>query len=119
MKKSDSYRASVEKLVKDMATFYSSTNAVCMLQIFLVMMFGIYYVYRGEITPGTFILFNTYTNMLVWPIRELGRILNDLGRMQVSMSRVYEILDIPDEEYTVCAMEHDLKGEYSIPKCKL
>jgi len=56
-------------------------------------------------------LFNLYVGMMVWPIRQLGRVISDLGRAQVAVGRVYEILDTPEEKDTPGAEPHDLRGD--------
>jgi ATP-binding cassette subfamily B protein len=43
-------------------------------------------------------MFLTMTGMLVWPIRQLGRVLTDLGKAKVSWGRIREILDKPIED---------------------
>jgi ATP-binding cassette subfamily B protein len=47
----------------------------------------------GEITLGAIIVFIQYEYRLLWPIRQLGRILSDLGKAIVSSDRIQEILD--------------------------
>jgi len=48
--------------------------------------------YPGELTIGEMTVFVSYTGMLLWPIRQLGRILSDLGKAMVSFGRTSEIL---------------------------
>lgn len=46
---------------------------------------------------GTMVLFSTYIGMLVWPVRQLGRILTDMGKALVAAERLQEIFDEPKE----------------------
>ena len=39
----------------------------------------------------------SYINMLIWPIRQMGRILSGMGRALVSVERIEEILEVPEE----------------------
>jgi ATP-binding cassette subfamily B protein len=36
--------------------------------------------------------------MFIWPIREVGRVLTELGKTLVSIARIKELLDIPEEK---------------------
>jgi len=60
---------------------------------------------------GELVIFNLFTGMVVWPVRQLGRVLSDLGRMQVAVERIYEVLDEPAETDTEGATTHDLQGD--------
>ncbi|MCL2415870.1 MAG: ABC transporter ATP-binding protein/permease [Defluviitaleaceae bacterium] len=91
--------------------YWSASDILCFLQIALVFTYGVYLTYTGDLTTGELILFNSYTAMYVWPVRQLGRVLSDMGRMQVAIGRVYEILDAPEETDTLGAAPHDLRGD--------
>ncbi len=94
----DDYRAKCRKLITVLAWYWASSDALCLIQIAAVFIFGIGWTIRGSITLGTLLAFSTYIGMLLWPIREMGRILTDLGRALVSIGRLKEILDTPVEE---------------------
>ena len=80
-----------------MALYWSLSDLLAMLQIGIVVVLGVYYTATGSITLGTFLVFNSYVNMLLWPIRQMGRILTDMGKTLVSVGRIQEILDVPSE----------------------
>ena len=83
-----------------MAVYWSGSDMLSMLQTGLTLLFGIHFAVRGEISTGDVLTFVSYISMLIWPIRQLGRILQDLGKSIVSMRRLYEILDAPVESDT-------------------
>ncbi|MDZ4121091.1 MAG: ABC transporter transmembrane domain-containing protein, partial [Candidatus Cloacimonadaceae bacterium] len=93
----DDYREKCRKLITVLAWYWSSSDALCLLQIATVLIFGIHYTISGAISLGTLLAFSTYIGMLLWPIREMGRILTDMGRAQVSAGRLKEIIDTPQE----------------------
>ena len=99
------------KQLKYLSWYWSSTNVLCFLQIITVFIVGIVMTYNGNLTTGELLLFNAYTNTMVWNLRQLGRVLSDLGRMQVAVERIYEILDTPQERDTKGAVAHDLRGD--------
>jgi len=47
----------------------------------------------GRITLGSFVMFNTYMGMLVWPMIALGWVVNLMQRGSASLSRINQILD--------------------------
>jgi ATP-binding cassette subfamily B protein len=107
------YRNKCRGLVTLMAWYWASSDALCMLQIALVLIFGIRFTINGDITLGTLLAFSSYIGMLIWPVREMGRILTDMGRAQVSIGRLQEILDTPVESFDGIAHDnsHRIKGE--------
>lgn len=76
-----------------LAYYWASSDAFGYLQIALSLIMGIIYAANGSISIGNVTVFATYTAMLTWPIRQLGRILADFGKASVSMYRICEILD--------------------------
>ena len=94
----DDYRHKCRKLITVLAWYWASSDALCLGQIAAITIFGIGWVIDGQISLGTLLAFSTYINMLLWPIREMGRILTDMGRAQVSVGRLREIMETPVEE---------------------
>lgn len=92
------YRNKSRGLITVMAWYWASSDALCMLQIALVLIFGIGMTVSGQVSLGTLLAFSSYIGMLIWPIREMGRVLTDMGRAQVSITRLKEILDTPTED---------------------
>ncbi|GLC31692.1 ABC transporter ATP-binding protein [Clostridium omnivorum] len=110
-KENAKYRDLTFKLIKLLSTYWSLSDFLCMTQIGLVLMSGIYFAVKGEITLGTLVVFNTYEGMLLWPIRQLGRILSDMGKMTVSLGRITNILEIPEEQEHGKALKPEIQGE--------
>jgi len=110
-KKNDEFRQISYQLLKKLAQYWSITDVLCHVQALIVLVYGVYLTYIGQLTVGEFILFNSYVNLMVWPARQLGRVLSDTGRAEVAIGRIYEILETPKESDTPGAAPHDLKGE--------
>lgn len=98
------------RVVKLMSTYWCTSDLICSTQIGLVLFFGIYYAVKGNISLGTLVVFNTYEGMLLWPVRQLGRILSDMGKMTVSLKRITQILDVPVEEEGGLGLRPEIKG---------
>jgi len=112
-KENKKYRDLNFNLVKLLSTYWSTSDILCMTQIGLVLISGIYFAVNGEISLGTLVVFNTYEGMLLWPVRQLGRILSDMGKMTVSLKRITNIIDVPVEQEYGKALKPKIKGEIS------
>ena len=53
---------------------------------------------NGDMTKGEFISFAFYNAMLITPVRRLGRMISEMSKAGVSVSRIGEILDAPCEQ---------------------
>ncbi len=62
-------------------------------------------VINGTLTLGNFVAFNSLLAWLIWPIRNLGRLIVDTSRAFVSFRRVSEILKAPEEDLLTCTYE--------------
>jgi ATP-binding cassette subfamily B protein len=80
-----------------MAVFYAASDFLVFLQTALVLFVGAWRVSHGTMSVGTFVAFLQYEAMVIWPVRQLGRILSEVGKTLVSLERVEEILSQPRE----------------------
>lgn len=108
--KNAEFRDLTYNLIKLLASYWSMSDMLCMLQIGTVLVFGSYWTSMGRISLGTLIVFTTYEGMLLWPIRQMGRILTDLGKTTVSLKRIGEILEQPIEEPAKNEQKPKIKG---------
>jgi ATP-binding cassette subfamily B protein len=84
-------------LLKMMSLFWSFSDFVIYAQIAACAIVGVSQVQQGLLSVGTLITFIAYTSTLLWPIRQMGRVLADLGKTRVAMERIDEILHRPIE----------------------
>ena len=94
-----------------MTAFWSVGDFISGLQVMLVVVFGCLFCVQGAMTPGQFIAFVAYNSILVWPVRQLGRVIADMSKAGVSLSRIAEIMDSPAEADAPDAEEPDMNQE--------
>ncbi len=96
----DNYYDKTYDLIKMFAMYWSISDIFCYLQVVLVLFFGTISAVSGEISLGTLVAFISYESLLLWPVRQFGRVLSDLGKALVSVSRIDEILreELDDDE---------------------
>ena len=91
------YRDRYWQLFKIMAVYWSTSDLMCMLQFASIVFVGAWRASTGTMTIGTMIAFISYAQMFIWPIREVGRVLTELGKTLVAIGRIREVLDVPQE----------------------
>jgi len=105
------FRDLTYRLIRLLAWYWSVSNFICLTQIGTVMLFGVYWASKGVISLGTFFVFTNYIGMLLWPVRQMGRILTDMGKTLVSVGRIDEILSKPTEETNDKGIKPEIFGE--------
>jgi len=86
------YRDRWRRLIQLLAWYWPLSDFLCISQIALVLMVGGYFVTTGDLTVGILFAFLSYVMMFLWPLRQMGRVLSELGKALVSLGRVGEIL---------------------------
>lgn len=81
------------KLCKWLALFWASSDFISAAQVMLMIVVGSSICVNGEMTPGELIAFISYNAMLVWPVRRLGRLVADMSKSGVSLSRIAYIMN--------------------------
>ena len=99
------------RLAKIMSAYWSTADILSGAQILLVVVFGAVFCVRGDMTAGEYIAFISYNSMLVWPIRQLGRMISELSKAGVSIERLAYILDSETEQDPPHASEPPLTGD--------
>lgn len=99
------------KLTRLMALFWGITDSIGYTQIAITLLVSIMLVIKKEITVGELMVFTSYSSLLVWPARQLGRILADLGKATVSLGRLDEVLSVPAESEPGLGLTPEIKGD--------
>lgn len=110
-KENKKFRDLVYKLIKLLAYYWSVSDFICMSQIGLIVVAGAYFASKGTLSLGTLVVFTTYEGMLVYPVRQLGRILSDMGKASVSAGRIFEILNQRGEDSEKQGLMPEVHGE--------
>ena len=95
----DDFRKKNIRLVNLLGLYWGSSDAIGYLQIALSLVFGVLFYVRtnGDFSLGDIYLFLALTSRLTWPVRQLGRVLADMGKATVSLDRLNEIMEAEDE----------------------
>ena len=110
-KQNDHYTALWEKMAKVLSRFWSVSDVLSGLQVMLVVVFGAYYCVNADLQAGAYIAFVSYNAMLVWPIRQLGRMISEMSKAGVSIDRVAYIMHSPVEQDDLEAVNAPMDGD--------
>jgi ATP-binding cassette, subfamily B, multidrug efflux pump len=80
------------KLVRVQGFFQPMLECLIGVTFLIVLWVGGMQVVEHRITVGSFVMFNTYMSMLVWPMIALGWVVNLMQRGSASLGRINEIL---------------------------
>ncbi|QIK57749.1 ABC transporter ATP-binding protein [Erysipelothrix sp. HDW6A] len=97
-KKNEVYRDKTKHLIWLLGMYWGISDMLCFLQILTVLIASIFEVRSGAMTIGNAVVFVTYISTVLWPIRNVGRILSDMGKVTVAIDRLNEILEVVPEE---------------------
>ena len=86
------------RLMRVLAGFWVSGNVIATTRNLTVVVFGVVLCVRGELTAGGMIAFLSYNALMSVPIRQIGRIIADMSKMDVSVERLRYIMNAKAED---------------------
>ncbi|MFW5873363.1 MAG: ABC transporter ATP-binding protein [Bacillota bacterium] len=113
-KKNNEHKELTFHLIKLLAYYWSFSDLICFLQIGIVLIIGSFRAASGQLTLGTLVVFTTYIGMLLWPVRQTGRILTDMGKAEIAFNRINEILAEPRETYRGYGYDEKISGNIKV-----
>jgi ATP-binding cassette, subfamily B, bacterial len=95
----DRYRDVTMHLLHELARYWGVSTLIVTVQTGAVVAAAIIPgVFSRPVTVGTLMAFLMLEQMLLWPIRQMGMVLADLGKARVARERIEEILRVPVED---------------------
>jgi len=80
--------------------YWGIGDALSFAQMLSAIIAGVILATTSDFTVGDLLVFLGYANMLMWPVRHLGRIITEMSKAGVSLTRIKEIFDVPVESDT-------------------
>ncbi len=98
------YANMLTEMYRRFSRHWSLSDVISGIQILSVMVVGVILCIgeNASLTSGEFIAFMSYNAMMIWPIRQLGRLLSEMSKASVAIDRLGDIMtaeeetDIPD-----------------------
>ncbi|MBR2808805.1 MAG: ABC transporter ATP-binding protein, partial [Erysipelotrichaceae bacterium] len=92
------FRDVTQDVLNELAFFEATSYAIVLFQCMIIIIFGIIEARNGLLSTGNFFLFVSYQRNMLYPIRNVGRILAELGKMGVGIGRLLEIRNETPED---------------------
>jgi ATP-binding cassette subfamily B protein len=108
--RNDEFRDLTRRLIGVFATYWGTSDFLAMGHMMVVLLAGTWFAINGALSIGDIVVFLTVEGMLLWPVRQLGRILADMGKATVSLGRINEILETPTEYPAVEGVRPSVSG---------
>jgi ATP-binding cassette, subfamily B, multidrug efflux pump len=84
-------------LVRTTGVFEPLLHAMIGVAFLIVLWVGGYRLLAGKISLGSFVMFQTYMGMLIWPMIAMGWVINLMQRGTASLERIREMLNHPPQ----------------------
>ena len=98
-------------LAKVMSRFWSTSDILSGIQIMMLVVLGAVFCINGDLSSGEYIAFISYNSMLIWPIRQLGRMISEMSKAGVSIDRIMYISESEEEKDKENAIDADMTGD--------
>ncbi len=79
------------------ALYWPISDIMCGVQLVAGFAVGAYMAINGTITVGTFIAYSGMVSLIIWPMRNLGRLVVEMSRGLVSFQRIEKIIAAVEE----------------------
>jgi len=96
-KKNIEHRDELKRANKIVAVYWGVMDFIGITQYLVIIAIGVRYVQTGYMDAAGVIASLQLVGMLIWPVRGLGRIINDFGKALVASDRINYLLDKPSE----------------------
>lgn len=94
-----------------MAMYWGVSDGLINVQFGLTMIAAIFLARSSAVSIGDIMAALMYIGAIVYPVRNLGRIIKDMGRAIVSSQRLDEVLSIKDEYIENGTLTPEIKGQ--------
>ncbi|MFW6364223.1 MAG: ABC transporter ATP-binding protein [Spirochaeta sp.] len=110
----EEFRTLTFAVIRNMALYWSVSSWMSMMQTGLLIVGGTILVINHSTSIGVLVAFLTIQTHLLFPIRMLGRVLADMGRMAVALGRLREVLEVQTEPQLTEGIRPQIQGEISV-----
>lgn len=108
--KNSGYTRALKRANRIIAVYWGTMDFIGISQYLIIIAIGVHYVRIGQMDAAAVVAALALVGMLIWPVRGLGRIINDYGKALVASDRINEILDMPSEYENNGTETPEIKG---------
>ena len=104
------FRERTYRLIRLFACYWLVASFLGMAQFGTVLIGGAYWAAQGQLSLGTLVVFLAYIQLLIWPMREMGKILTDMRKALVALKRIQEMLAQPRDTDEIAPARPEIRG---------
>jgi len=108
--KNREYADALKKANSIVAVYWGSMDFVSITQYLVIIAVGVFAVRNQTMDAAGVVASLALVGMLIWPVRGLGRIINDYGKALVASDRIHQILERPSEYLNDGKQEPTIRG---------
>ncbi len=83
-----------KEMIDALSLYWGISDFICFTSIFIVLISSVLMVINNNLSIGDAFVFISYTGMMVWPLRQMGRIIADMSKVGVALNRIIEVCDV-------------------------
>lgn len=91
--------------------YWPISDMIVNAQIFLSVLVGAWLTINGSISIGQLMAFYTYVMMVAFPLRQVSRLLSQMGMALVAVERIDEVFHAAEEDLSGIELKEKLKGK--------
>ncbi len=110
-KQSGEYASLWIKLSRLFSLFWGTGDLISGIQVMLVIVVGTVICVNRDMSVGQFIAFISYNSMLVWPVRQLGRMISQMSQAGIALDRIAYIMNSEAEADRKEPVDGNMSGD--------
>lgn len=95
--RNSTFRDREYRLFIALCNYWSLSDVLVFSQLGIILVGGSVWVLEGSLSVGTWVLFFWLMRTIIWPVRQIGRVLSEAGKATVAIGRIEEVLQMSDE----------------------
>lgn len=110
-KKNEEYTGLWVTMMQILSNFWRINDIICAVQVLTILSLGAYFTICGEMSAGDYVAYMSYNGLLIFPVRQLGRVISDLGKAGISIDRIMYIMNAKEEGDAPDAVDYPGNGD--------
>lgn len=98
------------KMMQILSTFWITNDIISGVETLLIISFGAYFTIHDEMSAGSYIAFLSYNSLLIFPVRQLGRVISEMSKAGISIDRLMYIMNSKEESDSPDALDYPGSG---------
>ncbi len=99
------------RLSRLFSLFWGTGDLISGIQVMLIISVGTVICVNGDMSVGQFIAFISYNAMLVWPVRQLGRMISQMSQAGIALDRIAYIMNSKAEADKPVTVPGNMSGD--------